>query len=115
MNHRGDLTSAAIETLKILAFDFAALISGVEGRGLHPRILIHDGPREADMASDLYQKMFLLVRELEIAFGTARPPSFQYIVTTTEHPPDDLQTAPWLIDPILDASTKDGRLLRGDL
>lgn len=115
VNHRGDLTSAAIETLKILAFDFAALISGVEGRGLHPRILIHDGPREADMASDLYQKMFLLVRELEIAFGPGRAPSFQYIVTTTEHPPEELQTAPWLIAPILDASTKDGRLLKEDL
>lgn len=115
VNHRGDLTSAAIETLKILAFDFAALISGVEGRGLHPRLLIHDGPREADMASDLYQKMFLLVREVELAFGQGRAPSFQYIVTTTEPPPEELQTAPWLIQPVLDASTKDGRLLREDL
>ena len=115
VNHRGDLTSAAIETLKILAFDFAALISGVEGRGQHPRILIHDGPREADMASDLYQKLFLLVRELELAFDNPRGPSFQYIVTTTEPPPEELNNAPWLIDPILDASTKDGRLLREDL
>ena len=115
VNHRGDLTSAAIDTLKILAFDFAALISGVEGRGLHPRLLIHDGPREADMASDLYQKMFLLVREVELAFGDGRAPSFQYIVTTTEPPPDELKTTPWLIEPILDASTKEGRLLREDL
>lgn len=115
VNHRGDLTSAAIDTLKILAFDFAALISGVEGRGLHPRLLIHDGPREADMASDLYQKMFLLVREVELAFGDGHAPSFQYIVTTTEPPPDELKTTPWLIEPILDASTKDGRLLREDL
>ena len=45
MSERGDLTSAAIETLKILTFDLAALISSVEGRGFHPRFLIHDGPR----------------------------------------------------------------------
>jgi len=115
VNHRGDLTSAAIETLKILAFDFAALISGVEGRGFHPRLLIHDGPREADMASDLYQKLFLLVREVELAFGNGRTPSFQYIITTTEPPPAELQNAPWRIEPILDASTKEGRLLREDL
>ena len=115
VNHRGDLTSAAIETLKIFAFDFAALISGVEGRGLHPRRLIHDGPREAGMASDLHQKMFLLVRESEIAFGDRRAPNFQYIVTTTEPPPEELQSAPWRIEPILDASTKEGRLFREDL
>jgi hypothetical protein len=46
MNERGDLSSAAIETLKILAFDLAALVSSVEGRGFHPRLLIHDGPRD---------------------------------------------------------------------
>lgn len=115
MNERGDLTSAAIETLKILAFDLAALISGIEGRGFHPRLLIHDGPREADMAADLYQKIFLLARELEVAFGNNGTPSFQYIVTTTEPPPEDLQVPPWRVEPVLDASTKDGRLLREDL
>jgi hypothetical protein len=115
MNERGDLTSAAIETLKILAFDLAALISGIEGRGFHPRLLIHDGPREADMAADLYQKIFLLARELEVAFGKNGTPSFQYIVTTTEPPPEDLQIPPWRVEPVLDASTKDGRLFREDL
>jgi hypothetical protein len=114
MSERGNLTSAAIETLKILIFDLAALVSSVEGRGFHPRFLIHDGPREADMAADLYQKLFLLAHELESAFG-AGTPSFQYIVTTTEPPPPDLQTPPSLLDPILDASKKDGRLFKEDL
>ncbi len=114
MSERGDLTSAAIETLKILTFDLAALISSVEGRGFHPRFLVHDGPREADMAADLYQKLFLLAHELELAFGTGTP-SFQYIVTTTEPPPADLQEPPSRLDPILDASTKGGRLFKEDL
>lgn len=115
LNHRGDLTSAAIETVKILAFDLAALISSVEGRGLHPRFLLHDGPREADMAADLYQKLFLLAREVELAFGADRAPNFQYIITTTEPPPEDLQKDPWLVSPVLDASVKTGRLLGEDL
>jgi hypothetical protein len=67
------------------------------------------------MASDLYQKLFLLARELELSFGANRPPSFQYIVTTTEPPPEELQSPPWLIDPILNASTKEGRLFKEDL
>ena len=113
-SERGDLTSAAIETLKILIFDLAALISSVEGRGFHPRFLIHDGPREADMAADLYQKLFLLAHELELA-STTSTPSFQYIVTTTEPPPVDLQDSKSRLDPILDASTKGGRLFKEDL
>jgi hypothetical protein len=114
MSERGDLTSAAIETLKILIFDLAALIGSVEGRGFHPRFLIHDGPREADMAADLYQKIFLLAHELELAFGNGAP-GFQYIVTTTEPPPVDLQDSKSQLVPVLDASTKTGRLFKEDL
>lgn len=114
IEHRGDLTSAAIETLKILAFDLAALIGSVEGRGYHPRFLIHDGPREADMSADLYQKLFLLAQELEKVAGK-QPANFQYIVTTTEPPPRDLQESPWLLDPILDSSKPEGRLFKEDL
>lgn len=111
--HGIDLTSAALETLKIICFDLAALISGIEGRGAHPRFLIHDGPREADMDAELYQRLFLLAVEIEKAFGKA-PKSFQYILTTTEPPPMGLQINPWLIDPVLDASTSGGKLLGED-
>lgn len=67
------------------------------------------------MAADLYQKLFLLARELELSFGSSAKPSFQYIVTTTEPPPSDLQIPPWRIEPVLDASTKEGRLFKEDL
>ncbi len=113
LSHGIDLTSAALETLKIICFDLAALISGVEDRGAHPRFLIHDGPREADMDAELHQRLFLLAAELETPFGDA-PKSFQYIVTTTEPPPETLQTSPWLIDPVLDASNASGKLLGED-
>ncbi len=105
-----DLTSAALETLKILCFDLAALIYGVEGRGRHPLFLIHDGPREADLDAGLYRNLFTAARALETTFGD-REPTFQYIVTTTEPPPVELQTAPWLLDPVLDASSPDEKLL----
>jgi len=105
-----DLTSAALVTLKIICFDLAALVSGVEGRGAHPRFLIHDGPREADMDAEIYGKIFELAREVEVAFE-GRAPNFQYIVTTTEPPPKEMQCEPFLLTPTLDASTREGKLL----
>jgi hypothetical protein len=111
--HDIDLSSAALETLKIICFDLAALISAVEGRGGLPRFLIHDGPREADMDAELYQRLFLLMRELETTFQ-GRPLSFQYLITTTEFPPSELQVAPWLLSPVLDATTRAGKLLGED-
>ncbi|MEO8350294.1 MAG: hypothetical protein ABI680_01100 [Chthoniobacteraceae bacterium] len=111
--HNIDLTSAALETLKIICFDLAALISSVEGQGEHPRFLLHDGPREADMDAELYHRLFLLAVEIQDAHGEA-PVNFQYIITTTEPPPATLQETPWLLDPVLDATTGDGKLLGED-
>lgn len=53
--------------------------------------------------------------QLEDKYPEGTVPGFQYIVTTTEPPPKAFQKAPWLIDPILDASTAKGRLLGVDL
>jgi hypothetical protein len=111
----GERNSAAMRTVGVLAFDLAAMLCSCEGQGWHPRLLIHDSPREADLSPDIYRKFFLLaVERLEAAYGDAEP-GFQYIVTTTEAPPPQCQQAPWLIDPILDASTPEGRLLGIDL
>jgi hypothetical protein len=114
VEYNGPLTSAAIETVKIIAFDIAAMLCSVEGAGFHPRFLIHDGPREADMSAEIYQKFFLFVREMERAFEGSRMPNFQYIITTTEPPPEHLCTKPWLID-TLDASDASKRLFKANL
>jgi hypothetical protein len=111
IERNGDVSSGAIDTIKILAFDLAALAASVAGHGSHPRFLLHDSPREADMASLTYQRFFLWVQKLEQSFGDNHPCSFQYIITTTEPPPEALQTEPWLLDPILDASKPESRLL----
>lgn len=114
VEYNGPLTSAAIETVKIIAFDIAAMLTSVEGRGFHPRFLIHDGPREADMSAEIYQKFFLFLREMEAAFPAKSAASFQYIITTTEPPPEELCANPWLIE-TLDASDPSKRLFRQNL
>jgi hypothetical protein len=86
---RGEVSTTALDSLKIVAFDLAALHMAVEERAEIPAILIHDSPREADLDSQLYSGLFDLVHKWEQATGT---PAFQYIVTTTTAPPEDLQT-----------------------
>lgn len=87
VEERGDRNSAAIATLKLLAFDFAAIVASIEGDGAFPRFLVHDGPRGADMATDVYERLFIFAHELEKCFE-GEEPGFQYIITTTTAPPD---------------------------
>lgn len=115
-DRNGDLYGAALETIKVLSFDIAGMAASIEGAGLHPRFLIHDGPREADMARVIYERFFLYARKLEEAFPAGTGPSFQYIITTTTAPPEDMQYGSrWLLDPVLNGSRGEGRLLRVDL
>jgi hypothetical protein len=108
----GDRDSAALATVKLLAFDLAALTASVEGRGAFPRFLVHDGPREADLAHDIYERLFKYAAELEKA--SPGEPAFQYVVTTTSEPPADMQSAPWL-QLILSGASSDARLYGMDL
>lgn len=109
-----ELGGAAVESIKTIAFDLAAVLHSVEGNCAHPRFLIHDGPREADMAQVIYERFFYYARRIE----DATPPeeaTFQYILTTTTHPPVDMQEgSKWLLGEKLSGKTKDGRLLRED-
>lgn len=86
---RGEVSTAALDSLKIVAFDLAALHMAVEERAEIPAFLIHDSPREADLDSQLYAGLFNLIYQWEKFNET---PSFQYIVTTTTAPPDCLQS-----------------------
>lgn len=115
VKERGDRESAAMDTVKVIAFDLAALTLGFEGHGHFPGFLLHDGPREADMDQAIYDRLFLYARTMEEAFPSPGSIGFQYIVTTTTAPPASMRTLPWLLDPVLDASTPEGRLLGMDL
>jgi len=110
--HHGERESAALATLKLVAFDLAAITESLQGRGCFPRFLVHDGPREADMAQDIYERIFLFARQLEECFQGE--PSFQYIVTTTTQPPNDFRNEPWMRLQLAGGPAEE-RLLRMDL
>ncbi len=113
LEYHGPRDSAALKVVRWLIFDLAALALGITNPAAHhPRFLLHDSPREADLAAAIYVSLFTSAQELE---GTNSEPSFQYIVTTTEPPSEALNKKPWLIDPVLDASVENGRLLGVDI
>ena len=107
----GDRRTAAIQSLKVLAFDLACLCLSIEGRTRIPAFLIHDSPREADLGQTIYDEHFRLLRVLEeeLAGGT-----FQYVITTTTKPPQDFNKAPWRRE-VLRGAPGSERLLRCDL
>lgn len=109
LSYEGDRDSAALKVTKWVAFDLAALALGITTEEVyHPRFLLHDSPRESDMAPVIYGGLFHAARELEGEYGEGAP--FQYIVTTTEPPPEEYRKHPWLRLE-LDASREAGRFL----
>ena len=90
---RGERSTAAIESLKVVAFDLAAVAMTMEGHTRLPGVLAHDSPREADLGRSIYDRLFGLAKKFE-GFGPA--PLFQYIVTSTTEPPGEFHSAPWL-------------------
>ncbi|HVZ07888.1 hypothetical protein [Rhodopila sp.] len=77
------LSTAAVESFKIVAFDLAAMILSVNGKARMPPLLVHDSPREADLDAEIYSNLFDFVLGLE---DKATLPLFQYIITTTTAP-----------------------------
>lgn len=107
----GERSTPAITSLKVIAFDLAVLCMSMEGRTHIPPFLIHDSPREADLGLSIYHQLFYFVQELEQIGGQ---PLFQYIVTTTTRPPEEMLVEPWLRE-TLRGSPSAERLMRQDL
>ena len=112
--YNGNVRGTTLDIVKLLAFDYAALIAGLEISNGHPGFLVHDSPREADMSEDIYQNLLVFLKQ-EIEEKCVDGISFQYIITTTAHPPEQMAQKPWLLEPCLDASTASGRLFGIDL
>lgn len=106
----GERSTAAIESLKIIAFDLAVMCMSIEGQTHLPALLVHDSPREADLGLSVYHQLFSMVATLEGQDHSA----FQYIVTTTTQPPPAFQKKPWLRLELHGAPATE-RLLRCDL
>lgn len=107
--HDKDLTSAAVTALQVFCFDLAALSFSCRGRGFHPRFLLHDSPREADMGEAPYGRLFDLIVE-----HATENPNFQHIITTTTSPPEEYQQTPYLRLK-LESTESAGRLFCRDL
>jgi hypothetical protein len=101
----------AMESLKAIAFDLAAMLMSIEGHSMLPAFLVHDSPREADLGEAIYHRLFRLIRAFE---NLGAEPPFQYIITTTSRPPEELNGAPFMVAH-LQGSEVDGRLLRRNL
>jgi len=107
-----DLTSTALATLKILIFDLAALLASARNSPNHPGFLLHDSPREADLTAAIYRRMFDIPKNEE--FSAAEAP-IQYIITTTEPPPEHLRQFPYLVHPPFSSTEKERRFLRENI
>ncbi len=82
---RGRRRSVALNSLRLVLFDLAALLSAVEGSSSAPAFLLHDSPREGDLDPWTYARLF----ETALALGPEEESApFQYIVTTTTEPPE---------------------------
>lgn len=87
-----DLSGEATNSLIVLLADFAAVLWSAMGNGSHPRFLIHDSPREADLHVDDYMSYLMGIFDVERELGGENAP-FQYIVTTTTEPPEEIAKA----------------------
>jgi hypothetical protein len=87
------LSGEAVETLALVLADVAAMMCSCQGIGHHPRFLLHDSPREADLDRHIYNRYLRAMMALSTKNGGAEAAPFQYIITTTSRPPDDLEPA----------------------
>jgi hypothetical protein len=81
----------AYQVLEVLLGDIVCLLdSAVAEASNHPGFLVHDCPREADMSERLYRELFLAAAEAAEQLGNGGSVPFQFIVTTTSAPPQEL-------------------------
>lgn len=106
LNYKGDMSSAALVTLRLLIFDLACLTGSTGPFIHHPGFLLHDSPREADLSAFIYRRMFTLIA------GETENEAVQYIIATTEAPPENLQKKPWMVCEALSSEKPETRFLK---
>lgn len=87
------LAGEAVETLSLALADVAAMLCSSKGIGLHPGFLVHDSPREADLDRHIYNRYLDAIWKISRDLGDADSAPFQYIVTTTTSPTEELDSA----------------------
>jgi len=107
---RGRRRSVALNSLRLVLFDIAAMLCAVEGAASAPAFLVHDSPREGDLDPWTYARLFETIFSLGPDEKSA---PFQYIVTTTTEPPEGEIRKRVRLE--LSAESDDTRFLRVDL
>ncbi|BCL91899.1 hypothetical protein ACNRBV_17550 [Ralstonia pseudosolanacearum] len=88
----------AYQVLEVLLGDIVCLLdSATSEASSHPGFLVHDCPREADMSERLYREFFLVASEAAEQLGREGAVPFQFIVTTTSPPPEEVQGEPYIV------------------
>ncbi|MCX5538118.1 hypothetical protein M3A49_01165 [Paraburkholderia sp. CNPSo 3076] len=88
----------AYQVLEVLLGDIVCLLdSALSETSNHPGFLVHDCPREADMSERLYREFFLVASEAAEQLGEDGSVPFQFIVTTTSPPPEDVHGEPYVV------------------
>jgi hypothetical protein len=89
--HGPTMSGEAVETLSVLLADVACLVyNSVSETARLPGFLLHDSPREADLSLRIYRSFIRLMWALQQHFGSPEKCPFQYIITTTTAPPDEV-------------------------
>lgn len=88
----------AYQVLEVLLGDIVCLLdSATSDASHHPGFLVHDCPREADMSELLYREFFLAAAEAAEQLSEGGVAPFQFIVTTTSSPPEELCRPPYVV------------------
>lgn len=88
----------AYQVLEVLLGDIVCLLdSATAEASSHPGFLVHDCPREADMSERLYREFFLVASEAAEQLGRDGAIPFQFVVTTTSPPPEELRGEPNIV------------------
>jgi len=88
---RGAVGGDALKVLRTILGDLACMLYAIGGAGKHPGFLVHDSPRQADMSLALYWRLLTHAAEVSESVGGKDGAPFQYIITTTTAPPENLQ------------------------
>lgn len=91
ITHGATLAGEAIDTLAVLLTDVCALLMGTIGKSCHPGFLVHDSPREADLGPRIYSSFLKRIAGFSDQYGGTTTAPFQYILTTTTAPPEELK------------------------
>ena len=81
------LFGQAMEVLSVILADISALLYSTINQTKHPLFLIHDSPKEADLDDRIYKSFISFIVNFSNTFPT---PPFQYIITTTTPPHEDI-------------------------